>query len=353
MSEPLLEVENLDIHYETEDSTLKAVTNASFTIEQNEFFGLVGESGSGKSTLAKAIIGGLDENGEIASGKIRYKGEEIQDYSERQFSDNIRWKEISLIPQASMNSLDPIMRIDRQAVELANTHTDWSEDKAIDRLHELFEIVGLPENRIYDYPHQFSGGMQQRAIIALSLFLKPSILIADEPTTALDVIMQDQVLKHLDEIKETQDISMVMITHDISVVFETCDSVAVLHGGLIAEEGGIKDVYDNPRHPYTILLQEAFPDIRFPDRDLGVIKGKPPELTGEVDFCTFADRCPWAREDCRQGLPPLEPLEGDTDHLTSCIRSHEMEELAAEYLQKSAEEATIDPRKNMTGKNDD
>ena len=353
MSEPLIEVENLDIEYNLGNSTLKAVTDASFTIDENEFFGLVGESGSGKSTVAKSIIGGLDENGEVTSGTIRYKGEEIQDYSDQQFSENIRWKEISLIPQASMNSLDPIMRIDRQAVELADTHTDWSEEEAVDRLHELFEIVGLPKERVYDYPHQFSGGMQQRAIIALALFLKPSLLIADEPTTALDVIMQDQVLKHLDEIKETQDISMILITHDISVVFETCDSLSVLHGGHIAEEGDIEAVYDEPRHPYTILLQEAFPDIRFPDRELGVIEGKPPELTGEVDFCTFADRCPWAYEECRQGLPPLEQLDNDTDHLTSCLRSDEMESLAADYLQKPDEDMAIDPRSNAIGDSDD
>ena len=345
MNEPLLEVEDLDIHYRTNSGRLHAVTDASFTIEENEFFGLVGESGSGKSTIAKALIGGLDENGEIVSGTIRYKGEEIQDYSEQQFSKNIRWKEMSLIPQASMNSLDPIMRIDRQAIEIAETHTDWSKEKAIDRIHELFEVVGLPTNRVYDYPHQFSGGMQQRAIIALSLFLDPSLLIADEPTTALDVIMQDQILKHLDEIKQTQDIGMVMITHDISVIFENCDSMAVLHGGQVSEVGSVTDVFDEPRHPYSILLQEAFPDIRFPDRDLEVIEGQPPELMGEVDFCTFANRCPWAREECREALPPLEPVDGDDRHRVSCVRANEMETLAAEYLDGLETEVETPPEK--------
>jgi peptide/nickel transport system ATP-binding protein len=334
MSDPLLEVEDLCINYHTGGSDIRAVTDASFTVDEGEYFGLVGESGSGKSTIAKSIIGGLDDNGEVVSGKIRYKGEEIQDLTDSELSDTIRWKEIALIPQGSMNSLDPIMKLSDQAIELAQTHTDWGEQKALDRFRELFEIVGLPEERINDYPHQFSGGMQQRAIIALALFLEPSLIIADEPTTALDVIMQDQILNYLDQIRDQGDVSMLMITHDISVIFETCDSLAVLHGGQVAESGKTTSVFDRPRHPYSILLQEAFPDIRFPDRELTNIQGQPPQLTEEVDYCTFADRCPWAVEGCRQGAPPLEPIEGDDeeDHRAACIRSHEMEELAAEYL---------------------
>jgi len=332
VSEPLLEVEDLDIHYHTRGEDIRAVTNASFTVDEGEYFGLVGESGSGKSTMAKAVIGGLDSNGEVMSGSIRYRGEEIQNLSEDELSDTIRWKEISLIPQSSMNSLDPIMKLSEQAVELAQRHTDWSEEKSLDRFKELFEVVGLPEERIHDYPHQFSGGMQQRAIIALALFLDPDLIIADEPTTALDVIMQDQILKYLDKIKEEGDISMLMITHDISVIFETCDSLAVLHGGQVAETGNIKQLFDRPRHPYSILLQEAFPDIRFPDQELGIIEGSPPQLREDVDYCTFVDRCPWATEECRDGAPPLEQV-GDADHYAGCIRWDEMETLAADYLE--------------------
>lgn len=343
MTEPVLEIENLSVQYRTEGESIRAVNDATFTIGENEYFGLVGESGCGKSTLSKAIIGGLDDNGQITHGTVKFRGKEIQTFSEKQFNEQIRWKEISIIPQSSMNSLDPVLRISEQAVELAKTHTDWERQEAIDRLAELFDIVGLAESRIDEYPHQFSGGMQQRVIIALSLFLEPSLIIADEPTTALDVIMQDQILQYLDEVKQTQDTSMLMITHDISTVFETCDSLAVMHGGQIAESGDTTNLFDTPRHPYSILLQQAFPDIRFPDRELSVIEGQPPQLRDEVDYCSFADRCPWANEDCRTEAPPLVPAETDNEgaHQTSCIRHDEMEDLAAEYLDDDSEHESI------------
>jgi oligopeptide/dipeptide ABC transporter ATP-binding protein len=325
MNEPLLEVEDLTVQYQTGSGSLTAVSDVSFTIDTGEYFGLVGESGCGKSTLAKALLGGLDDNGQITSGKVRYKGEEIQHLTEQELNEEIRWKEISWIPQGSMNSLDPLQRVGEQALEIANTHTDMGEDEARDKFAEMFEIVGLQQSRIDDYPHQFSGGMQQRAIIALALFLEPSMLIADEPTTALDVIMQDQVFKYLDEVKSETDTSMLMITHDISLVFESCDEMAIMHAGQAAEVGSVTDVYDNPRHPYSILLQEAFPDVRYPDRDLGIIEGNPPQNLGEVDYCTFSDRCPWAVEECHHGAPPLEQVEdADDDHFAACIRKDEV-----------------------------
>jgi len=330
MSEPLLEVEDLHIRYETETGGIAAVTDASFAIDDGEYHGLVGESGCGKSTIAKSIIGGLDANGRVSAGTIRYRGEEIQDFTDDEYSERIRWKNISMIPQASMNSLDPVMRIHKQALDLAEVHTDWSEEKTMDRLEELFDIVGLPPDRMRDYPHQFSGGMQQRVVIALALLLEPDLIIADEPTTALDVIMQDQVMAYLQNIKEDIDVSLLMITHDISLVFEECDSMTVMHGGQVAESGSIRDVFYDPRHPYSILLQKTFPDIRYPDQELTTIEGTPPILSGEVSECTFADRCPWAKPECREDAPPLEPTEGNPAHVNSCIRSHEMDQLAAE-----------------------
>ena len=329
----LLEVEDLDVTYRTRQGDIKAVADASFTIDPNEYFGLVGESGCGKSTLAQAVIRGLDDNGEISGGTIRYKGEEIQDLTPRQFDDRIRWNEISVIPQSAMNSLNPLERISDQAIEVAKTHTDWSKAETLSKLRELFDVVGLPQSRVTDYPHQFSGGMKQRAIIAMSLLLEPSLVIADEPTTALDVIMQDQFLKYLDELRDIRDFGLLFITHDIAVIFEICDSMAVMHGGQIAEGGTVEDVFDSPRHPYTILLQRAFPDVRYPDRELEEISGTPPTPGSEIEMCTFADRCPWAEPECREGAPPLTPLEGAPDHVTSCIRSDEMEALAAEYLE--------------------
>lgn len=342
MSEPILEFENVDIRYRTQgDNYVHAVNDATFAIDENDYFGLVGESGCGKSTIADAIVGGLDDNGEITSGTIRFKGKEIQDYSESQFNKKVRWKEISVIPQSSMNSLDPVMKLSDQAIEMANYHTDLSNAEAIERLRELFDIVGLPESRIDDYPHQFSGGMQQRAIIAFALFLQPSLIIADEPTTALDVIMQDQILDYINELKEDWDISMLLITHDISVVFENCDSMAVMHGGQVAETGSVVDLFDRPRHPYSILLQNAFPDIRYPNRELAVIEGHPPQLQDKPDFCTFADRCPWAIAECHDGAPGPQPAEGDEGHLAWCIRADEMAELAAEHLEGPSDERSI------------
>lgn len=328
MAEPLIEVEDLTIQYKTRSGMLTAASNVSFTIESGEFFGLAGESGSGKSTIAKAIIGGLDDNGQIASGTIKYRGEEIQDFSEIQLNKQIRWKEISWIPQSSMNSLDPLQRVSEQAAEIAKVHTDLSKDKAIDRLKDMFDTVGLPETRVNEYPHQFSGGMQQRAIIALALFLEPSLIIADEPTTALDVIMQDQIFKYLDKMKEAVDTSLLLITHDISVIFESCDSVAIMHASQVTEKGSANAVHKNPRHPYAFLFKEAFPDIREPKKDLEIIEGHPPQLLGEVNHCSFVDRCPWAIEDCRNLAPPHEQVDDDDpSHTASCFRMDEAYEL--------------------------
>lgn len=326
MTENLLEFENVTIQYSTPRGPLTAVSDASFSIQKGEFFGLVGESGCGKSTIAKSIMGALDDNGFVESGVIRYEGEEIQDYSEKQFNENIRWKEISWIPQGSMNSLDPLERVVDQAHEIAKIHTDLSKKETHDRFERMFEVMGLSPERITDYPHQFSGGMEQRAIIALALFLDPDLIIADEPTTALDVIMQDQIFKYLDNIQEQTDTSLMLITHDISLVFESCEKLAIMHAGTVAETGQTAELYDNPRHPYSILLQEAFPDHRRPDQELETIDGHPPELIGDVDFCSFVDRCPWAVEDCRRGSPPLEPTDGngEMDHLVACIRHEEI-----------------------------
>jgi oligopeptide/dipeptide ABC transporter ATP-binding protein len=239
-----------------------------------------------------------------------------------------------------MNSLDPLQTISHQAWKIAKTHSDMSKNEALDRFEEMFEIVGLQTSRINDYAHQFSGGMEQRAIIALALFLNPSLVIADEPTTALDVIMQDQIFKYLDDINEEIGTSMLLITHDISVVLETCEKMAVMHSGQVAERGLSTNLYDQPRHPYAIMLQEAFPDIRYPHRKLGVIDGHPPQTIDEKDYCTFVDRCPWAVEDCSQGAPQLEPIEEtDGEHFAACIRKDEIHEL---YEANNASEGAVE-----------
>jgi oligopeptide/dipeptide ABC transporter ATP-binding protein len=327
----ILEVEDLTVRYHTADEPITAVTDVSFGIDAGEYFGIVGESGCGKSTMAKAILGALDDNAEIASGSIRYKDQELVGMTQKELNKEVRWKEISYIPQGSMNSLDPLMRVENQAINIAQTHTEMSKSEALEKFKETFEIVGLDPERTNDYPHQFSGGMQQRAIIALALFLKPSFLVADEPTTALDVIMQDQIFKYIDEIQDNFDTSIMLITHDISLIFESCDRMAVMHSGQIAETGTVSEIYHDPRHPYAILLQDAFPDIRDPGRELSTIKGIPQQQTGEVDYCTFVGRCPWEVDECTAQAPPLERIEDETGtrrpHRAACIRKHETPEL--------------------------
>ena len=331
MTDPLLRVEDLTIQYETSSGPVTAASGVSFDLRPGEFLGLAGESGAGKSTVAKSIIGGLESNGSVVDGRIIFDGRELQSLSEQEFNEVIRWKEIAWIPQGSMNSLDPLRTIGAQAIEIADVHTDLTDEEALDRFKEAFEIVGLQPNRVTEYPHQFSGGMQQRAIIALALFLEPSLIIADEPTTALDVIMQDQIFKYLNQIKPTGNTSMLLITHDISLIFESCEQIVLMHAGQVAERGNVIEVNNNPRHPYTRLLKRAFPDIRYPERDLAVIKGHPPRNFGEVTQCTFVDRCPWGIDACRDGEPELLPASnGDADHVVGCIRAEELDEVAIE-----------------------
>lgn len=339
----ILEVEDLTVRYHTSDKQITAVSDASFGIDAGEYFGIVGESGCGKSTMAEAILGVLDDNAEIPSGSIRYKGKELVGMTQKELNEEIRWKEMSYIPQGSMNSLDPLMRVEKQATRIAQTHTEMSKAEALDEFKETFEIVGLDPERTSDYPHQFSGGMQQRAIIALALFLKPSFLVADEPTTALDVIMQDQIFKYIDEIQENFDTSIMLITHDISLIFESCDRMAVMHSGQIAETGTVSDIYHDPRHPYSILLQDAFPDIRDPGRQLSTIEGIPQQQTGDVEYCTFVGRCPWEVDECSARAPPLEVVEEGTDasrpHRAACIRKDETPELNEQRMREMTKEA--------------
>jgi len=289
----------------------------------------VGESGCGKSTVADSIIGALDRNGYVSSGEIYYKGEEIHNLTKKELNKTIRWKEISWIPQASMSALDPLETIKDQAVEIGKVHTDLNEQEIMKRLRELFSMVGLPEDRIFEYPFQFSGGMQQRAVIAFSLLLEPELIIADEPTTALDVILQDKIFAHLERINEDFDTSMMLITHDISLIFESCERLAVMHAGQLAEIGTLLDLYLSPGHPYTMLLQDAFPDVGEPGKKLESIDGQPPQLKDEVNFCTFYERCPWAEKECHESAPSLETLQdGAASHAVSCFRKDEIDRIA-------------------------
>ncbi|MFB6299809.1 MAG: ABC transporter ATP-binding protein [Halobacteriales archaeon] len=305
-----LEVEDLEVNYSSEEGTVQAVDGVSFELEQGENLGIVGESGCGKTTLAKALLGILPKNGYVNNGSIKFKGEDMTEMSEEE-RRKLRWEEISMIPQSAMNALDPVYTIREQIVEAIDTHRPkMPRSEANEIVDQMFDLVGLDRDRADDYPHQFSGGMRQRAMIAMSLALDPSLVLADEPTTALDVIMQDQILKRMSQIQEEINSSMVVITHDVAVVAETCDRVIVMYAGKIAEEGPIDEVFDRPYHPYTVGLQNAFPNIRAKDQDLVSIAGYPPELVDPPEGCRFADRCPMATQECYNVEPPAQQIGG-------------------------------------------
>jgi peptide/nickel transport system ATP-binding protein len=304
----LLDVEDLEVYYETDEGPAQAVDGVSFSLEEGENLGIVGESGCGKTTLAKALIGILPDNGYVNGGTINFKGEDLTKVSEKRRRE-LKWEEISMIAQSAMNSLDPVYTIREQIVEAIDAHRRKMPRKEANQIvDDMFDLVGLDPDRADDYPHQFSGGMRQRAMIAMSLALEPSLILADEPTTALDVIMQDQILKRISEIQDQINSSMLVITHDVSVVAETCDRVIVMYAGKIAEEGPVEQIFNKPYHPYTIGLKRAFPNIQLQNQDLMSIAGYPPELVDPPQGCRFAERCPMATEKCTTEQPPAKEM---------------------------------------------
>jgi oligopeptide/dipeptide ABC transporter ATP-binding protein len=311
----LLEVNDLHVTYRgTPD--VEAVRGVSFTVEESETLGIVGESGCGKTTLAQAIMGSLPDNGKITGGEILFKGKDITHLSNSERRE-IRWEEMSMISQSAMNSLNPVYRVKDQIREAIQEHRDLSNQESYERARELIELVGLDSDRVEDYPHQLSGGMRQRVIIAMSLALDPDFIIADEPTTALDVIIQEQILYRIKELQQELGNSMMMVTHDISVVAETCDSMVVMYGGELMEAGDVDEIFNNAHHPYTLGLQNAFPSVEGEKRDLTSIPGSPPDLSGLLEGCPFAPRCPFASPVCGEELPTKEPVEGHR------VRCHE------------------------------
>jgi peptide/nickel transport system ATP-binding protein len=253
--------------------------------------------------------------------------------SEREMRD-IRWNEISMIPQTAMNALNPVYTVADQFAEVITHHQDKSKAEAIERGKELFELVDLDPNRIDNYPHQFSGGMLQRVMIAMSLALDPSVILADEPTTALDVIVQDAILNRIEALQDELDFSILLITHDISVVSEMCDEIAVMYGGRVMEKGRTRDIIKEPLHPYTMGLRNAFPSIETDSETLISIPGTPPSLIDPEDECRFAHRCPFAEEECYAGVPAVETYEND--HRVECVRSDE-----AEFLRNESSSHTV------------
>jgi len=313
----LLNVQNLKMYYRLRAGYVRAVDGVSFTIEKGEALGLVGESGCGKTSIALTLLKILPRNALIVDGKVIFDGKDILSMDEETFRREIRWKGISLVFQGAMNALNPLYRIEDQIIEAIRLHEpETSKEEARERVKKLFELVGIDPSRSKNYPHEFSGGMKQRACIAMALSCNPKLLIADEPGTALDVIVQAQTLKLLRELKKKLNISMMVISHDLSIITEVCDKVAVMYAGKIVEYGDIISIYKEPLHPYTIDLVNAFPKISSKRQKLSFIPGSPPDLLYPPKGCRFHPRCKYAMEICRKEEPPI--VDVGANHYIKC-----------------------------------
>ncbi|MDE2774591.1 MAG: ABC transporter ATP-binding protein [Chloroflexota bacterium] len=322
----ILSIRDLKVNYHTQDGTVQAVDGVDLELNEGQHLGLIGESGCGKTTLLKAIVQVLPRNGHIVSGEIKFKGMDLLTLPPAEMRQ-LRWREIATIPQASMDSLNPVQRVGSQLMKLLRVRGGYSKKAARKRAVDLFDMVGLDTERLMHYPHEFSGGMKQRAVIAMALALEPSLLIADEPVTALDVIVQHQILEVLRELERELNLTVMLITHDISVVAQVCDSVSVMYAGRIVEEARSEPFFASPAHPYSLGLQQAFPNLARPRDVLVSIEGYPPDLREPPTGCRFAERCPFVQADCHHIDPTLEDVgEG---RKAACLRSSEMDALRA------------------------
>jgi peptide/nickel transport system ATP-binding protein len=318
--EDLLSIRDLTVRYRTPQGPVHAVDAASFSVPRGEVVGLVGESGCGKTTVARAVMGVMPRTADILGGPVLFEGRDLIRLSERE-RRALRWKEMAFIPQTAMNALDPVYRVGRQIEEVLVERGGRSRAQARARAEELFGLVGIDARRLDDYPHQFSGGMKQRASIAIALALEPKLVLADEPVTALDVIVQRQVLDVLKGLQARMRLSVVLVTHDISVVAYACDRVVVMYAGRVVESGRVRDVLERPRHPYTMGLNNAFPDLERAAGELVPIEGSPPNLLDPPKGCRFAARCPFAQARCVAEEPSL--LTEADGHAAACWRSGE------------------------------
>ena len=311
----LLDVRGLKVHFETQAGVVRAVDGVDFSLGDGESLGLAGESGCGKTTAALAIMGLLPQNGRIVAGKVEYAGYDLTMLKKNQIR-GIRWQHISIIFQGAMNALNPVRRIGAQIAEPIILHEKVDEEVAMARVGELLEMVGIARERARDYPHEFSGGMRQRVMIAMALACSPRIVIADEPVTALDVMIQAQILELLERLKRDLGLSMILISHDLSVMAETCDSMAIMYAGKIVETGTVRDIFKRPNHPYTKDLIAAFPDIKGPPSLPAYIPGLLPSLIDPPEGCRFHPRCKFAWQRCVDEEPLLDSV-GD-GHRSAC-----------------------------------
>lgn len=311
----LLKVDNLKTCFKTNKGLVKAVDGVSFSIERGQAVGLVGESGCGKTTTALSIVNLLPDNGKVVEGSIILNGKDLTKLSKDKLRKQ-RWKNVSIIFQSAMNALNPVMKVGDQITEAIMYHNYLTRDEAIKRAQELFTLVEIDKDRINNYPHEFSGGMKQRVMIAMALACDPKLIIGDEPTTALDVIVQAQILNLLNKIKEELNTGLLIITHDLSILGEICDEIVIMYAGKVVEKGSTERIYNNHVHPYTYKLFKSYPDIHGKKILEEPIKGSAPSLSDLPAGCRFHPRCSFAADKCRIEEPVLKEV--SLNHYSAC-----------------------------------
>ena len=328
--DPLLSIRDLTVEFGTEDGVVRAVTDVSYDVYPGETVGVVGESGSGKSVSVMSLLGLIPQPpGRIVGGTAKFDDRDLLNMSKRELQQ-LRGGDVAMVFQDPMTSLNPVLTIGDQIAEAITTHNpDVKEDAALKRVAELLAVVGVPnpEQRVRQYPHEFSGGMRQRAMIAMAIANEPKLLIADEPTTALDVTIQAQIIEVLKAAQRETHAATILITHDLGLVAELCDRVVVMYGGRVVETGDVYTIFANPRHPYTVGLMDSLPKLVGEDEMLRPISGQPPSLIHLPPGCSFHPRCflSGGRLPCRTEVPPLRPI-GDSEHLSACHFAEELHE---------------------------
>ncbi len=313
--EPLLVVDDLQTRFQVRSGAVQAVDGASFAVGPGQAMGLVGESGCGKTTAALSIVRLLPRNGRVIGGRVTLEGRDLLALPEEELRQ-VRWRKVSIIFQGAMNALNPVRTVGDQISEAIMLHLGLQREAARQRTRELFDQVEIGPGRTEQYPHQFSGGMRQRVMIAMALACRPSLVIGDEPTTALDVMVQAQILELLENLRREMTMSLILITHDLSVVADTCDTVAIMYAGQVVERGPLERVFGHPAHPYTAALLRAFPDLRGRREMVSSIPGTPPNLLNPPSGCRFHERCRYQEPSCRDEEP--REVEVDPGHVVAC-----------------------------------
>ena len=326
MVESLLEVKNLSMHYDTLDGNVDAVKDISFTVKSGESFGLVGESGCGKTSVAMTLLQLQPDNSVITEGSIKHDGKELIGLSENELR-KVRWDSVSIVFQGAMNAWNPVVKIGEQIREAMREHyPENSKQQNINKINELFKMVGLDESISERFPHELSGGMKQRAVIALALSCDPKLIIADEPTTALDVVIQDQILNEIKKVQDLLGLSLIYISHDIAVIAEMTDKIAVMYAGSIVEIGPTQEVFKSPKHSYTRALLDSTPSIRGEKKKLRSLDGEPPSLINKIDGCSFSPRCPTPTTQCKNQSIEMRLVKVGDDHFadqccSGCVKN--------------------------------